>query len=82
MEFARSKKGIFLNQHKYVLDLLNKTGTLACKPTNTPIEPNIKLQSSKTVKNLNRERVQRLVGRLIYLSCTRPYIAFTVSMVS
>lgn len=33
MEFARSKEGIFVNQCKYVLDLLNETGLLGCKPT-------------------------------------------------
>lgn len=28
IEVARSKNGIFLSQHKYILDLLNETGTL------------------------------------------------------
>lgn len=82
MEFSRSKKGIFVNQHKYVLDLLNETGLLGCKPVETPIEPNLKLQSSKTEKIQQKEQYQRLVGRLIYLSHTHPDIAFAVSMVS
>ena len=43
MEFARSKEGIVVNQRKYVLDLLNETGMLGCKPAKTPIEPNVKL---------------------------------------
>lgn len=81
MEFSRSKKGIFVNQHKYVLDLLNETGLLGCKPVETPIEPNLKLQSSKTEKIQQKEQYQRLVGRLIYLSHTHPDIAFAVSMV-
>ena len=50
MEFARSKEGIFVNQHKYVLDLLNETGLLGCKLAEMPIEPNLKLQPSKTKK--------------------------------
>lgn len=30
MEFARSREGIFVNQKKYVIDLLNETGMLGC----------------------------------------------------
>ncbi|XP_059654624.1 pentatricopeptide repeat-containing protein At3g06920-like [Cornus florida] len=82
MEFARSKEGIFVNQRKYVLDLLSETGLLGYKPAETPIEPNLKLQPSKDEEVMNREQYQRLVGRLIYLSHTRPDIAFAVSMVS
>ena len=41
MEFARSKEGIFVNQRKYVLDLLGETGLLGCKAVETPIKPNL-----------------------------------------
>ncbi|RVW39635.1 Retrovirus-related Pol polyprotein from transposon RE1 [Vitis vinifera] len=82
MEFARSKEGIFVNQRKYALDLLDETGMLGCKPAETPIEPNVKLQPTKAKNVKDRDRYQRLVGRLIYLSHTRPNIAFSVSMVS
>jgi hypothetical protein len=43
IEVARSKKGIVLSQHKYVLDLLNDTGMLGCRPASTPIDHNHKL---------------------------------------
>ncbi|RVW39504.1 ABC transporter C family member 2 [Vitis vinifera] len=57
-----------------------KIKDLGCKPVETPIEPNLKLQSSKTEKIQQKEQYQRLVGRLIYLSHTHPDIAFAVSM--
>lgn len=82
MEFARSKKGIFVSQRKYVLDLLGETGLLGCKAAETPIEPNLKLEPAKTEKVINREQYQRLVGKLLYLSHTRPDIAFATSVVS
>ncbi|RVX15996.1 Copia protein [Vitis vinifera] len=82
MEFARFKEGIFVNQQKYVLDLLDETGMLGCKPAETPIEPNVKLQPTKAKNVKDWDRYQRLVGRLIYLSHTRPDIAFSVSMVA
>ena len=81
IEFFRSKEGIFVNQRKYVLDLLSETGLLSCKAVDTPVEPNQKLQPVKP-EVVNREQYQRLVGRLIYLSCMRPDIAFVVSMMS
>ena len=41
VEVARSKKGIFLSQRKYVLDLLSKTRKLGAKPFSTPMVPNL-----------------------------------------
>ena len=37
IEVARSRRGIFLSQKKYVLDLLSEVGLLDCKPVDTPI---------------------------------------------
>ena len=71
-----------MNQRKYILDLLKETGLLGCKAAETPMEPNIKLQPAKPEDLVDKGRYQRLVGRLIYLSHTRPDIAFAVSMVS
>ena len=45
MEFTRSKKGIFVIHRKYVLDMLSKTGLLGCKPIETLMELNLKLQA-------------------------------------
>ena len=37
IEMATSSKGLFLNQRKYVLDLLEKAHMLDCKPARTPL---------------------------------------------
>ncbi|KAJ4713234.1 Retrovirus-related Pol polyprotein from transposon TNT 1-94 [Melia azedarach] len=47
IEVARSRKGIFLSQRKYVIDLLKETGMLGCKVVGTPIEVNHKLETLK-----------------------------------
>jgi len=52
-----------------------------CKPSDTPIEFNSKLGEIKGVP-IDTGRYQRLVGKLIYLSHTRPDISFAVSLVS
>jgi hypothetical protein len=82
IEVARSKRGIFLSQRKYVLDLLTETGMLACKPAETPIEMNHKLGIFPDQTPTDKGRYQRLVGRLIYLSHTRPDLTYVVSVVS
>ena len=82
MEIARSKKGIAVSQRKYVLDLLNETEMLGCKPEETPMDSTVKLEESDGSPPVDKGRYQRLVGKLIYLSHTRPDFGFSVSMVS
>ncbi|CAJ2646885.1 unnamed protein product [Trifolium pratense] len=78
---ARSKDGIVVSQQKYILDLLKETGMSGCRPADTPMDPNAKLWEEGSVP-VDTGRYQRLVGKLIYLSHTRPNIAFSVSVVS
>ena len=82
IEVSRSTQGIFLSQRKYVLDLLSEVGLLECKPMDTPIVQNHKLGLYPNQKPTNKGRYQRLVGKLIYLSHTRPDIAYVVRVVS
>ncbi|KAL5823155.1 hypothetical protein ACOSQ4_021055 [Xanthoceras sorbifolium] len=82
IEVAHSRQGIFISQQKYVIDLLKDTGKLGCKPVDTPIEFNHKLCDLPEDAAVDRGNYQRLVGKLIYLSHTRPDIAYAVSVVS
>jgi hypothetical protein len=81
IEIARSPKGIVLSRRKYVIDLLSETGMLGFRPASIPIDPNHKL-CPESGYPVNKERYQRLVGRLIYLCHTRPDISYVVSVVS
>ncbi|KAL0554269.1 hypothetical protein IC582_008186 [Cucumis melo] len=82
IEVTRSKEGIFVSQRKYTADLLTETGMLGCRPTNTPIEFNYRLGNSDDQVPVDKEQYQRLVGKLIYLSHTRPDISFVMSAIS
>ena len=57
---------------KYVLDLLTENGMLVSKPVDKSMEMNHKLGKSENQTPTNKGCYQRLVGRLIYLSHTRP----------
>jgi Reverse transcriptase (RNA-dependent DNA polymerase) len=81
IEVAIAPNGVFISQQKYVLELLHETGMLGCRPTNTPIDPNHGLKGGIS-DQVDRERYQRLVGRLIYLSHARPDISYAMSVVS
>ncbi|XP_022018834.1 uncharacterized mitochondrial protein AtMg00810-like [Helianthus annuus] len=82
IEVLRSKQGIFICQKKYVLDLLVETGLIDCKPADTPMAVNHNLHMEPNGELADKERYQRLVGKLIYLSHTRPDIAYAVGVVS
>ena len=55
---------------------------LECKPADTPIAQNEKLSIHDNQIPIDKDQYQRLVDKLIYLSHTRPDIAYAVSLVS
>ena len=55
---------------------------LGCKPVETPIKKKHKLFECSSASHTDKGRYQRLVEKLIYLSHTRPDIAYAVSVVS
>jgi len=78
---ATSSKGVFLNQRKYIIDMLLDVEMLHTKPTITPLDS--KLRSDSSSKPLPTfTTYQRIVGKLIYLRITRPDITFVVTLLS
>ena len=70
IEVLRSKTGIFINQQKYIFDLLAKIGMLDCTPAEKPIVTNHRLQMIDGAKMTDKDQYRRMVGKLIYLSHT------------
>lgn len=94
IEFSRSNKGILMSQRKYALELISKSGLGGAKPTCTPLEMNQKLTSIQYDEHINNgipegdtiladiTKCQRLVGKLLYITMTRPDLAFSVQVLS
>lgn len=85
IEMAKTKEGLYLGQHKYALDIIKTAKMLDCKPTQTPCTLNNK-QSKNTITTvvpLDDPQIYRsLVGKLVYLTVTRPDITYTVNALS
>nr|AEJ72555.1 putative retroelement polyprotein [Malus domestica] len=81
IEVASSSKGLLLNQRKYILDLLQESKMLEAKPVATPIACKEKLGLDGDLLT-DVGLYQRLVGKLIYLTITRPDIMHAVSLVT
>ena len=81
IEVMQSKHEIFLSQRKYVFNLLSKTGKLGLKPCNFSMALGVHLiEEGETFEDPKRYR--RLVGKMNYLSVTRPNIVHSISVVS
>ncbi|XP_015935990.1 uncharacterized mitochondrial protein AtMg00810-like [Arachis duranensis] len=82
MEVARSKQGVALYQRKYALDLLRKAGFEDCKPISTPMDYNGKLTKDVGSSLPDNAEYRKLIGKLLYLTNTRPDISFAVGKLS
>ncbi|CAM8890455.1 unnamed protein product [Rhodiola kirilowii] len=82
IEVAISKDGIFINQRKYALDILEDHNYTDSKPVKTPLETKHGLSISTASALSDPTIYRKLVGKLIYLTVTRPNLAFDVHTLS
>ncbi|XP_022861718.1 uncharacterized protein LOC111382079 [Olea europaea var. sylvestris] len=82
LEITRSKKGIFFITKKYALQLLEDSGFLACKPAMLLMDPKLKLSSLEGDLVLDTSMYRKLIGRLLYLTISRPDITYAVHKLS
>nr|XP_048322443.1 secreted RxLR effector protein 161-like [Ziziphus jujuba var. spinosa] len=71
-----------MHQKKYASTLLNKFGLTNGNPVLTPLIANEKLSKEDGSGAADEEMYWRIVGSLMYLTITRPYIMFTASLLA
>uniref|UniRef100_A0A2N9EJW8 Integrase catalytic domain-containing protein n=1 Tax=Fagus sylvatica TaxID=28930 RepID=A0A2N9EJW8_FAGSY len=82
LEVTSSSDGYYLSQAKYASDLLSKAGLTDSKTVSTPLELNVKLNTTDGEPLSDATLYRQLVGSLIYLTVTRPDLAYAVHLVS
>lgn len=81
MEVAHSKQVLHICQNKFTKDLLQATGFITSKPAPTPMNFNCRLiKEGKALLDVKEYR--QLVGKLLYLTTTRPNISFPIQQLS
>ncbi|GKA09904.1 retrovirus-related pol polyprotein from transposon TNT 1-94 [Tanacetum coccineum] len=73
-------RGIFLNQSKYVLEIINKYGMESSEPIDTPMVEKSKLDADPQGKEVDPIRYRGMIDSLMYLTANIPDLVFDVCM--
>jgi hypothetical protein len=79
LEVWQSPKKIFLNQGKYVVEIIKSFDMLECKSMNTPMETNLKLLVDTLRELVGATLYRQIIGSVMYLTNARPDICFALS---
>ena len=82
LEISHDSTGSYLSQAKYASDLLARAGLTDCKTTSTSVDPQTHLTSLDEDLLFDATLYRKLVSSLVYLTVTRPNIAYVVHLVS
>eukprot|EP00253_Pinus_taeda_P029567 PITA_29567 len=82
LQVLQSKEGISLSQSKYACDILRHFHMEDCKPAPSPFQSGVKLFVSCTSPEVDATLYRQLVGKLLYLTHTRPDLSFVVGLVA
>ncbi|GKA94224.1 retrovirus-related pol polyprotein from transposon TNT 1-94 [Tanacetum coccineum] len=72
--------GIFINQSKYILDILKRFGMENCDTVPTPMVEQAKLKLDLVGKPVDHTDYRSMIGSLMYLTSSRPDIMFATCM--
>jgi hypothetical protein len=82
IEVWQSSEKIFLNQGKYVVEILKRFDMLECKSMNTPMETKLKLLVDTSSELVDATLYRQIIGSLMYLTNTMLDICFVVNTLS
>ncbi|KAJ9547054.1 hypothetical protein OSB04_019597 [Centaurea solstitialis] len=80
LQIKQSEKGIFINQGKYVLDMLKKFDLTSCTPMKTPMAPPLSLDKDSNGKPIDVTLYRGMIGSLLYVTTSRPDIMYSTCL--
>jgi hypothetical protein len=82
IEVTMTSHGYYLSQHKYLQDLIARSGLSDTRTATTPMELNLQLRPNDGTPLADPSRYRHIVGSLVYLTITRPDIAHAIHILS
>jgi hypothetical protein len=76
LQVKQSSEGIFINQAKYIQDLLKKYKLAEVSPMRTPMATGLKLHKDLSGVSVECKLYRGMIGSLLYLTASRPDIMF------
>ncbi|KAD5318063.1 hypothetical protein E3N88_18009 [Mikania micrantha] len=80
LQIDQTDDGIFIHQKKYIQDVLKRFSMLDCKPISMPIQPNHGIEPDIKGELIDATFYHGMIGSLMYLTASRPYIVFATSI--
>ncbi|KAJ9560217.1 hypothetical protein OSB04_005377 [Centaurea solstitialis] len=80
LQIKQSEKGIFINQGKYVHEMLKKFDLTSCTPMKTPMAPPLSLDKDSKGKPVDVTLYRGMIGSLLYLTASRPDIMYSTCL--
>uniref|UniRef100_A0A6N2M2Z6 Reverse transcriptase Ty1/copia-type domain-containing protein n=1 Tax=Salix viminalis TaxID=40686 RepID=A0A6N2M2Z6_SALVM len=82
IEVLQRTDGIFIYQKIYALEILRRFGMLESNEVSSPIIPGFNINKDENETTMDETYLKQLVGRLMYLTVTRPYMMFVTGLIS
>jgi hypothetical protein len=80
LEVKQTVEGIFISQSKYARDLVKRFGLDGKSRARTPMSTSVKISSDLAGKSVDPSLYRSMIGSLLYLTASRPDIAFSVGV--
>ena len=80
LQVKKLKEGTFINQEKYIRDLLQRFNIEEVKTMKTPMSSSIKLDKNEKSKFMDSTIYRGMIGSLLYLTVSRPDIMYSVCL--
>jgi hypothetical protein len=80
LRIKQSKEGSFVHQDKYTKDIVSKFNTKDSKAMASPMSTTTALDADEEGEHVDQKEYRSMIGSLLYLTATRPYIRFSVCL--
>jgi hypothetical protein len=80
LQVKQTAEGIFISQSKYARDLVKRFGLDGKIRARTPMSTSVKISCDLVGKSVDPSLYRSMIGSLLYLTASRPDIAFSVGV--